>query len=263
MKTIFFLLPTGITVRNFLSTGVIDQLLSRNGIRIVIFTFSKISFKQYEIENKNLIIETFIKRRFFTIANFLHVILRRRFYRTYETVSTRSLLQSPLYPKHHNRLLEILLSQPFPRSKKIYNWLKSFVDHLNINSSQILKYFDRYKPSLVVSTHPTSMDDVEFLHYARRLGVSTVGIVKSWDNLTTKGYIPIPANHYLVWNKVMKAEMIRMHQVTESQVTITGIPQFDQYADHTNIVERSDFFLKLGLDSKKKDCVLCNFSSNN
>ena len=47
MKTIFLLLPTGITVRNFLTTGVIEQLLLKDNIRILVFTFAPKTFTQY------------------------------------------------------------------------------------------------------------------------------------------------------------------------------------------------------------------------
>ena len=54
-KTIFFLLPNGITVRNFLNTGIIDALILKENIRLVIFTSSPSAFDKYR--NKNIIIK--------------------------------------------------------------------------------------------------------------------------------------------------------------------------------------------------------------
>ena len=252
MKTIFLLLPTGITVRNFLTTGVIEQLLLKDNIRILVFTFAPKTFTQYLNESKKFKVMKLDKCRTFTFSNFLHIILKRRFYKINQTLSTNLLSKSPIFPEGHSHFLEFILSQPFPKSKKIYTFLRSLVESLNGFSSQIKEYFDYYKPSLVISTHPIAKNETEFLQCAKKLGVNTIGMIKSWDNLTTKGYLPVYTNHYIVWNEVMQKEMIRMHKVSNSKITITGVPQFDSYADHIRVVKRDNFFHKLGLDSKKK-----------
>ena len=79
-KTIFLLLPTGITVRNFLTTGVIEQLLLMNQIKIIVFTFSPKTFKQYQIENEKIIVKKLPKTRAFTVSNALHIILKKKIF---------------------------------------------------------------------------------------------------------------------------------------------------------------------------------------
>ena len=70
MKTIFLLLPTGITVRNFLTTGVIEQLLLKDNIRILVFTFAPKTFTQYLNESKKFKVMKLDKCRTFTFSNF-------------------------------------------------------------------------------------------------------------------------------------------------------------------------------------------------
>ena len=123
--------------------------------------------------------------------------------------------------------IEYLLSQPFPKSRFIYGWLRRILGFLNGFPSHVKEYFDYYKPSLVISTHPIANNETEFLQCAKKLGVNTIGMIKSWDNLTTKGYLPVVTNHFIVWNQVMQKEMMRMHNIPKSKVTITGVPQFD------------------------------------
>tara|TARA_B100000427_G_scaffold317778_1_gene314222 strand:- start:545 stop:1924 length:1380 start_codon:yes stop_codon:yes gene_type:complete len=251
-KSIFLLLPTGITVRNFLTTGVIDELILRNSIKIIIFTFSPIDFIQYRPENDKIIIKKLSKRRIFTLSNILHVILKRRFFKINETASTKILSKGPLFPKEHNYFIEYLLSQPFPKSRVIYGWLRRILGFLNGFPSHVKDNFDYYKPSLVISTHPIANNETEFLQCAKKLRVNTIGMIKSWDNLTTKGYLPVVTNHFIVWNEVMQKEMMRMHNIPKSMVTITGVPQFDSYSDCNNMVEKEDFFSNLGLNLDKK-----------
>ena len=252
LKTIFFLLPNGITVRNFMSTGVIEQLILKDNIRIVVFTSFPQAFDKYKNQSEKIVIKKFITRQLFTLANLLHIILRRRFYKVNETISTRILSKGPLFPVRHNSILEFLLSQPLSRSKKIYKMLRLLSSRLNGHSTQILKIFKDYKPSLVISTHPIAMDEVEFLSCAKKLEIKTIGMIKSWDNITTKGYIPIKSDCYLVWNSVIKNEMIQIHGISKKNIFVTGVPQFDPYADKKTIVERNSFFNKLCLNSNYK-----------
>lgn len=252
MKTIFFLLPTGITVRNFLFTGVLDRLLARDDLRVIAFTRMPDVFERYPVQSERFLFERLPDRRWYSVTNFLHAVLRRRFYRTYETASLKILLKGPLSQRISELLLENLLSQPLPRSKTIYRWLCTVEERLSGVSPPIQQFFSRYKPSIVVSTHPTAMDEYDFLRYARKTGVTSVGIVKSWDVLTTKGYIPVPPDYYLVWNQIMKEEITLLYRVPGDRVWITGIPQFDLYADTASAPPREEFFRKLNLDPAKK-----------
>jgi len=249
-KTIFFLLPNGITVRNFLNTGIIDELISRKNIRLVIFTSSPLAFEKHN--NERVIIKSFIKRRKISLSGLLNIILRRRFYKVNQTVSNKILSKGPLFPENHSKILEYLLSQPFPKSKAIYNLLRSVDKKIKGFSSKVLKVFKEFEPSLVISTHPISMDEYEFLSCSNKLDIKTIGIIKSWDNLTTKGYIPVKLDHYLAWNEIIKNELIKIHHVQESQISVTGIPQFDLYFDKANIIKRDKFFKKMNLDPNNK-----------
>ena len=250
-KTIFFLLPNGITVRNFLNTGIIDELISKKNIRLVIFTSSPLAFDKYN-NNEKVIIKLFIKKRKISLSGLLNIILRRRFYKVNQTVSNKILSKGPLFPENHNKIIEYLLSQPFPKSKIIYNTLRLIVRKIKGFRPEILKVFKKYEPSLVISTHPISMDEYEYLSCANKLGIRTIGIIKSWDNLTTKGYIPVKLDHYLAWNEIIKNEIINIHHVQESQISVTGIPQFDLYFDKKNMIKRDIFFKKIMLDPNKR-----------
>jgi hypothetical protein len=62
---------------------------------------------------------------------------------------------------------------------------------------------------------------------ARDLGLPIATSILSFDNLTSRG--PLARDHhYLVWGSRMKGQLLRLYpELRESQVTITGTPQFD------------------------------------
>jgi len=262
MKTIFFLLPTSITIRNFFFTGVLDRLVARHDVRVVAVTRAPDILTRYRVNSAKLLVERLPARRRYSIAYFLQGVLRRRFYRIYETVSLKILLKEPLWGRLRRMLPEHLLSQPFPRSKTVYRWVHTLEDQLYRVESQTRELFNRFNPCLVVSTHPTAMDGYNLLKYALKTGVPSVGIIKSWDNLTTKGYIPVPMDFYIVWNEIMKEEVTKLHRVPADRVGVTGIPQFDPYADTVSTVPREEFFFKLNLDPTKKTILYATSDSS-
>ena len=252
MKSIFFLLPTGITVRNFLFTGVLDKLLARQDLCVVAITGLPEVFERCPVNSERLTFERLPCRRSCTFANLLHAVLRRRFYRLNETASLKIFLKGPLSGQYRQVLLETILSQPLSQSRTIYRWLRVLEGHLNSVSTPVRELFERFRPTMVVSTHPTAMYEYELLKYARMMGIASVGLIKSWDNLTTKGYIAVPPDYYLVWNEIIKDEVRSLYNVPNDHVGITGIAQFDLYADTASAPSREEFCAAMKLDPAKK-----------
>jgi hypothetical protein len=84
---------------------------------------------------------------------------------------------------------------------------------------------------------------------AKALGIPTACFIFSWDNLTSKGRIAAPFDHYLVWSELMKQELLRYYpDVTPERVHIVGTPQFDPYADEKLVCTRERFFSRIGAD---------------
>jgi hypothetical protein len=110
----------------------------------------------------------------------------------------------------------------------------------------MLDVFDRHEPSLVVTTHPMMPWDYEVVMTARRLGIRTIGVLKSWDNIR-KGLVSRP-DELSVWNRVNREEAIRMQAYLPSEVAMNGAPSFDPYFDEEWHLERSRFLPMLGLD---------------
>jgi len=82
---------------------------------------------------------------------------------------------------------------------------------------------------------------------ARQLQIPVVNSILSFDNLTSK-----PAHliydYYLVWNQGMKDQLLRFYpQVSESQVAITGTPQFDFHRRPEFLWSRQETLQRLGL----------------
>jgi hypothetical protein len=87
---------------------------------------------------------------------------------------------------------------------------------------------------------------------ARSLGIPTATFIFSWDNLTSKGRIAAPFDHYLVWSEKMRAELQQFYpSISGRNVHIVGTPQFDPYVDRKTLWPREVFFRKLGADPSR------------
>ena len=111
---------------------------------------------------------------------------------------------------------------------------------------------EEHKPDLVFATTVYAVDDIRLLRAAKRRGVPTLGMIKSWDNLTSKDMLLVPPDWLIVHNEVVKEEVLRLHHYPAERTAVVGVPQFDWYADPSFPVSREAFFRGLRLDPAKK-----------
>jgi hypothetical protein len=255
MKTIFVTLPIGMSVRNILFTGVLEKVVSRGDVRVVVFTPISDLAERYPNTSDCLILEPLPVYNRYSLMGLLNRMLSIRFFCLNDDptmTSIRDKRRRLRISRPGQYLFETILSQPLPKSKRLYHWLSAMYSRINLAPNKFRSLFNRYQPSLVFVTNPTAMREFHFLKQAQAKGITTIGMIHSWDVLTTEGQIVVPLNHYFVWNEVIKAELINLRGVPAEQVSITGIAQFDVYAEPIPDERREEFFLQHGLDSAKK-----------
>jgi len=116
---------------------------------------------------------------------------------------------------------------------------------------QYLAFLRDLAPSVVFCSNQRAGAVVPLVIASRLLGIPTVTFVFSWDNLTSKGRVATPFDHYFVWSQLMQQELLRYcEDVVEERVHIVGTPQFDPYADDRLLWSREEFFARLGADPR-------------
>jgi hypothetical protein len=118
------------------------------------------------------------------------------------------------------------------------------------------RLFARLQPSIVFCSHQRPPIVVPPVLAARSLGIPTATFIFSWDNLTSKGRIAAPFDHFLVWSDLMRKELLRYYpDIQPEQVHIVGTPQFDPYADRGLHCTRAEFCARVGADPARP--LLC------
>jgi hypothetical protein len=111
------------------------------------------------------------------------------------------------------------------------------------------KAFRFIRPTVLFCSQQLSMDALPAVVAAKQLGIPSAAFIFSWDNLTSKGRIVAPFDHYLVWSQYMKEELLRYYpDVASDHVHIVGTPQFEPYADPRLLLSREEFFAALNAD---------------
>lgn len=113
-------------------------------------------------------------------------------------------------------------------------------------------FFDQYKPDAVFGTNVIHDVSISLMKAARRRGIPDVGMMKSWDNLSSKGLLRFHPSLLLVNNEIMRGEAMKWNDFPSSQIRVIGIPQYDHYRDPSLLLSREAFCTMMGLDPQKK-----------
>ena len=135
------------------------------------------------------------------------------------------------------------------KSRRAVRWFR-WLDFRLAPAGRFYPLLDRYRPALVFSTDIQNEHDVALMQDARRRGYPILGMVRSWDNLTTRALRFAPP-HIIVHNEIIKAEAARYHGIAPDAVSVVGIPHYDRYLRGPTM-GRSEFFGNIGVGLNTK-----------
>lgn len=116
-------------------------------------------------------------------------------------------------------------------------------------------YFDlvrKIAPDAIFSITPYFFEEELILRAAKEQGIPICSAILSFDNITTKGWMPVTCDHYCLWNQYNKEELFRIYpQTREKKVTIVGAPQFDFYYDPSYIWNEKEWREVVGINNDR------------
>lgn len=139
------------------------------------------------------------------------------------------------------------MGTPFPSSHLLYKLLY-LIYHSKWNwHEDIERFIDLQSPDLFVAVHLQHPQLAPIMACVRRKKIKSIGVISSWDQLTTKGPLPPGISLYLVQSEIMKNEIHEYHRVDLNKVCVSGWPTMDIYHRKDFHLTKSDFLSKLGL----------------
>ncbi len=249
MKTILVSIYDGDTEKNILRSGVLNRLESTGNKIVLAIRASKDGSKE-EYYQKNFGAENVIIE---AIPNAMTRFEAYMFHFSWNTLPTRSayVKRHDLYVKHNNKLRYAAESAAgfmgkFRLWRNVVRW-----GYYMLPDDYCKELFLKYKPDLFFSPNMFSAEDCRLLRQARKMGIKTMTMAKSWDVPTTRGFTRVKADRILVYNEINKKEIIEIGDYKPEQVTIIGFPQFDIYTHKEIYTSREEFFKSIGADLSK------------
>ena len=249
-KTLFILLDSGTAIRNILRTDIFHVLRKQSNLRIVIFSpIVSQEFKQ-EFGGDNIVIKPYINCR---------PTFRQRIIRTFKRDLWAFQTGVRLYSMKRKRrfgygiritLLRLIASIIF--NGNMDTLLKSMIaTDIELFRQQDHEFFTKYNPDLIFCVTIYAKDPCLEL-VANKNGTRIISLVHSWDNPTTKGPFLFNSDRLIVWNNILRDEVIQLHNIKPDQIRISGMPQSDIYLQKDRFRSKIEFFEKWGLDANKK-----------
>ena len=224
-QVILLLLNTGIVIRNLVNNDFL-KLLSKSYKVVCISSFKKVDC--FPENNSDLIWIKFKIPKINLLTKLLNASLYRRFDLIRAHPSIDILKKGPISNSFYEFFSNIL-AYPFPRSKKIFKYLNIIKDNSKISIPEnVQNIFNTFKPIKIISTRPNHLEDFYFNYYAKKMKIPIFGVIKSWDNVTTKGYMPVKCDVCSVWNRSMRKHLMESQFYCKEKVFVTGIPHVDQ-----------------------------------
>jgi hypothetical protein len=255
-KKIFVFFPDGVGLRNFAFTQF-KEIGEQKGYEIVYWNNTVFSLKE-ELGYEEVKIENYKTHPLTSIYTRVrkHIELNvseKKFndsvYPTYKFPFNYKGLKNSL----RSLLTRVLIGlnsteKGIIRIRKRINSLERSTDKYRYCKAQL----EEHKPDLVFCTTQRATQSISALLAAKDLGIPTVSFVYSWDNVP-KAMQVVETDYYFVWSDLMKEEVLRYYPfVQDSQVIVTGTPQFESHFDESLSQSREVFFAQYNLDSNKK-----------
>lgn len=255
-KKIFVFFPDGVGLRNFAFTQF-KALGEQKGYQIVYWNNTVFSLKEalgydeVKIENHSIhrLTPIYSRIRKHIELNVFQKKFKDEVYATYKFPFSYHGIKNTLVTLYSKLLIEFNSSEKgIVRIRKRINSLECSTEKYQYCKAQL----QEHQPDLVFCTTQRATQSISALLAAQDLGIPTVAFVYSWDNVP-KAMQVVETDFYLVWSDLMKSEVLKYYPfVNESQVIVTGTPQFEPHYDKSLLEKREDFFAQYGLDTTKK-----------
>jgi hypothetical protein len=253
-KSIVVILPRGESIRNFVYSGIIDELRKTYFLILVSVKpnqqiWDMLSGKSDElVELKNSRFSYFFRLLFeiFDLAHNRFMWSEAAKVRWHMRDAESKTLFSKFTRSIKKGFAKVLANQ---RSLEFLERLDTFLGEKEKCVKPWIRFFRERKPDLVFNTsHSHARNALPCLYAAHRLNLKTCTFLFSWDNLTSQGRVVPRYDFYLSWNNKIKEDFHRIYpHIEKERVIVTGTPQFIGHYQAENYLSAEELKMQLGL----------------
>jgi len=263
VKTIFVLINRSFITRNILRSGTLE-LLKKAGHKIVVyfpahtipeylrdeFEDNQVTLCALEIKKRSRLHRYFNRlKRYLVITN--NTKLRIRYRGPRNTYRLKDGIVSKVGKPGWRIWIELAalysLSR-IPFFKSLFRFIEraGFPEH----DEKIKEALSTFKPNLIFSTALGGTFEYPFFKEAHRRGITTMGMIKSWDNISNE-YFPVIPDYFIAQNKTIQKKAHDIQKIKKENIFIIGMPQFDWYKRKDVLFPKEEYLRSKGLDPKR------------
>lgn len=245
MKTIFITSFEGLETKNILRTAILRTIVE-SGVRVVLLVQSKerMAYHRREFGEHRLAYEL-VGNIPVTGLDALFRVLKFLLLRS-ETMRLRKKMKYEIdhaaFAYYGGLAASWLLARKTARS------IIRVLDYALVKNTTYDVLFERYRPDLVLLSNLFNEPEVHFLRAAKKYNVRSVGFINSWDKVSGRCILRLLPDKLVVFNDIVKEEVMRYDDMPETDIFTGGLPQYDQYFGAPPPASREEFFRSIGLD---------------
>lgn len=252
MKNIIITIPESSIARNIFRTYFWQDFKEKNKSNQIILIVPPEKLDSYRKEfgnSKNIKVLGLNVREKSFLEKITKYLAMNAFYSpTMIVMRNRSYLDGKKFPPVFIKNLLAFLFDKSHLFKKIIRFLELRVE----TDKMVCRIFRKYKPDIVISTLCMNTKiDIPILREAKKNNIKSIGMVRSWDNLTSYGFLRVVPDYFLAQNRFLKNKAITKHSVPSENIDIFGLPHYDYYKKNRATKSKEEFFKEMGLDLKK------------
>ncbi len=256
-QTIFITVFHSFVSKNILNTSILDNLLLSGCYKIVLLVpakkekYFKTEYARPGIDIESVPANTLNTRAEKILGRLSKLVIDTHYlhYKRVELLNKESSIRSHIKYALQSMFVRLFAGHGF--SRKIFRLLNNKYS----NSPFFKEILVTHKPDLVFSTDIFDPLDQQILNESKKMGVETVGMIRSWDNCLSKGLLRTVPDKILANTYVLKEQLSKIHGVRDDLIEVVGLPQFDSFIQKQP-VSREEFFTSVGFDPGKKMILL-------
>lgn len=251
-KKILITIADGFVARNILRTGVLNALLQSGASILLVcpperreyyekeFGGSNVSVAgvRFEVENRRELFIRFIEK---------NCLLTKIVWSTQKEYLMASRTLRSLVFFLIKRLIGIIGLLP-----DFFACVRRADTLLVETKPSVAAFLGRERPDLVFATNVMDDIDIAVLRETRRLGIRSVGMVKSWDNLTNHGIVRVLPDELIVHSPWLCDRARNLQKIRRIPIHVTGTPQYDSFYRKDFLKPREDFCRELGIQPQSR-----------
>jgi hypothetical protein len=255
MKKILISLSMGMSVRNLLHVGFLEELAKSYEI-ILATSFYKDPVLLAALKEKNLKvrleplyvprIRARLSRYYYQLAYIAHWNIKKPIQLKKNTEKMKA--AAPLKFFFQDLLARFYFT--VIRRNKSFDWVRDLCFRIDLN--KVYGPFDE----LYVASTDQNIDQI-YTYSAARAGIPVINLVHSWDNVTARGYFITDQVRLQVWNEDMKRKAVEYQGIPEANIQVVGVPQFSAYEKITAGKSKVDLARRFGFSENCKVVTYC------